>query len=279
VAVSDSKILGTSHLDGVTLAATSQAGTYVVENLTNVQPGKIWRSTSAAAQTITGDFGEEKRSTAFCLYAHNLSNDGSATVRVTLSNDSGHSDIVYDTTVEATDPLYGWGEGPYGMEGYGGYTSEGWTQRFTVIWFDATVVARYFRCIITDTANAYGYVQAGRIKVGQHIDIPVVAGYGMGWTEQTEMTRTRGGALRSDSRDPYRYANGTTAVLDKIQEGDLLEVFRSVGKRSDVLWSAFPDDNTAQTRRNTILGRLTDYGAAEIQQVGSTVTFSIEEGL
>ena len=277
--MADSRILGSSHLDGVALTATSEAGTYVADNLTNVQPGKIWRSTTDAAQTITGDFGEDKRCTAFCLYAHNLSNDGSATVQVTISNDSGHTDQVFNTTVEATDPLYGWGEGPYGMEGYGGYSSEGWAQPFTVIWFGSTYVARYFRCIITDTSNSNNYVQAGRIKIGQHIDVPVVAGYGMGWTEQTELTRTRGGALRSDSRDPFRYANATSAVLDKIEEGDLLEIFRSVGKRGDVLWSAFPDDATAQTRRNTILGRLTDYGSADISKVGSTITFSIEEGL
>ena len=106
--MSDSRILGTSHLDGVTLTATSEAGTYTASNLTNVQPGKIWRSTSAAAQTITGDFGEDKRYTAFCLYAHNLSNDGSATVQVTLSNDSGHSDQVYDTTVEANSVCRRW---------------------------------------------------------------------------------------------------------------------------------------------------------------------------
>jgi len=277
--MSDSRILGTSHLDGRTLTATSAAGTYVVANLVNVQPGRIWRSTSASAQTITVDMGEDKVCTCFVLYAHNLSNDGSATVQVTLSNDSGHSDQVFDTTVEATDPLHGWGEGGYGMAGFGGYSDEGYAQPFTVIWFGAAYVARYARVIITDTSNSAGYVQAGRIKIGQHIDVPVVSGYGMGWTEQTELTRTRGGALRSDSRDPFRYANATSAVLDKIQEGDLLEVFRSVGKRGDVLWSAFPDDATAQTRRNTILGRLVDYGTADIQKVGSTISFSIEEGL
>lgn len=277
--MADSRLLGTSHLDGLTLTATSEAGTYLASNLLNVQPGRIWRSTSTAAQTITADFGEDKRCTAFCLYAHNLSNDGSATVRVTLSNDSGHTDIVYDTTVEATEPLYGWGEGPYGLEGYGGYSSEGYSQNFTVIWFGGTYVARYFRAVITDTSNADGYIQAGRIKIGQHMDIPVVQGYSMGWDEQTELTRTRGGALRSDSRDPFRYASATSAVLDKIQEGDILEIFRSVGRRGDVLWSAFPDDATAQTRRNTILGRLTDYGSADISYVGSTVQFTIEEGL
>jgi hypothetical protein len=275
----DSKLLGTSHLDGLTLTATSEAGTYLASNLLNVQPGRIWRSTSTAAQTITADLGEDKRNNAFCIYAHNLSNDGTASVRLTLSNDAAHTDIVYDNTVEGTDPLYGWGEGPYGMEGYGGYSSEGWAQPFTVIWLGDVYVARYFRVIITDTANADGYIQAGRIKLGQSIDIPVVQGYSMGWDEQTELTRTRGGALRSDSRDPFRYASATSAVLDKIQEGDVLEVFRSVGRRGDVLWSAFPDDATAQTRRNTILGRLTDYGSADISYVGSTVQFTIEEGL
>ena len=277
--MTDSRILGESHLDGVTLSVTSTAGSYAVSNLTNIQPGRIWRSTTDSAQTITADFGEDKRCTAFCLYAHNLSNDGSATVQVILSNDSGHSDQVFNTSVEATDPLYGWGEGPYGMEGLGGYSDEGYTQPFTVIWFGSTVVARYFKCVITDTSNSDNYIQAGRIKIGQHVDVPIVNGYGMGWTEETELTRTRGGALRSDSRNPFRFANATTTVLDKIQEGDLLEVFRSVGKRGDVLWSAFPDDSTSQRRRNTILGRLVDYGESTISHTGSLINFSIEEGL
>jgi hypothetical protein len=273
------RILGESHLDGVTLTATSTAGDYAVSNLTSTQPGKKWRSTSAVAQTITGDLGEDKRVNGFVLYAHNLSNDGSATVQLTLSNDSGHTDQVYDTSIEATDPLYGWGEGPYGMEGYGGYSDEGWQQQFTTIWIATTKVARYFRVIITDTSNSDSYVEAGRIKLGQFVDVRYRHGYDMGWSETTEITRTRGGALRSDNRPPYRFANVTTAVLDKINEGDLLEVFRAVGKRDDVVWSAFPNANTAQERRNTLLGRLVDYSSAAIESVGSEITFNLEEGL
>jgi hypothetical protein len=273
------RILGESHLDGVTLTATSAAGDYAVSNLVSTQPGKKWRSTSAAAQTITGDLGEDKRVNGFVLYAHNLSNDGSATVQLTLSNDSGHTDQVYDSSIEATDPLYGWGEGPYGMEGYGGYSNEGWQQQFTTIWIASTQVARYFRVIITDTANSDNYVEAGRVKLGQYIDVRFRHGYDMGWSETTEITRTRGGALRSDNRPPYRFANITTAVLDKINEGDLLEVFRAVGKRDDVVWSAFPGANTAQERRNTLLGRLVDYSSAAIESVGSEITFNIQEGL
>ena len=273
------RIIGTSHLDGVTLSATSASGTYVVANLVATQPGLKWRSTTDAAQTITGDFGSDKRCTAFCLYAHNLSNDGSATIQVTLSNDSGHTDQVYNTSVEATDPLYGWGEGPYGMEGYGGYSSEGWQQKHTAIWFGATYVARYFRCIITDTDNSDTYVEVGRVKIGQHVEIPFREGYGMGWEEDTELTRTRGGALRSDNRDPWRYVEVETSILDKIDEGDLLEVFRSVGRRNDVFWSAFPEAATVQERRNTILGRLTEYSSAEIDHTGSAIEFKIEEAL
>ena len=273
------RILGESHLDGVTLTATSAAGDYAVSNLVSTQPGKLWRSTSAAAQTITGDLGEDKRINGFVLYAHNLSNDGSATVQLTLSNNSGHTDQVYDTTVEATDPLYGWGEGPYGMEGYGGYSDEGWQQQFTTIWIASTQVARYFRLIITDTANSDNYVEAGRIKLGQYVDVRYRYGYDMGWTEQTEIIRTRGGALRSDNRPTYRYANIQTSILDKISEGDILEIFRDVGKRGDAVWSAFPDAGTAQERRNMILGRLVDYSSAVIDYAGSEITFNIEESL
>ena len=133
--------------------------------------------------------------------------------------------------------------------------------------------------ILTDASNSDGYIEAGRIKVGQHVEFPYRNGYDMGWQEQTELIRTRGGALRSDSRTPYRYANILTSYLTAAQEGDLLEVFRSVGRDGDVFWSAFPSAGTTQEQRNTILGRMTDYSSAAIDYVGSELNFSIEESL
>ena len=129
------RLLGTSELDGVTLSVTSAAGDYVIANLTDIQPGLKWRSTNTSAQTITGDMGGSKAITAFVLYNHNLSSGG--TIQFTLSTDSGHTAQAYDATVNAQEPTYGWGDGPYGGLGndntYGGFSTEGWVTKFTVI--------------------------------------------------------------------------------------------------------------------------------------------------
>ena len=271
------RLVHNSASDGVTLTVTSTAGNYAATNMQNKQPSLKWRSTTDAAQTISGDFGAAEVIGCVVLYNHNISAAG--TIAVTLASNSGFSTDVFTKTVDALDATLGYGTQKYGHDGYGGYSELGWQQRFTIIWF-TPVSRRYFKVVITDTTNSDEYVEVGRMMWGDFTTIPYRYGSELGWREQTEVTRTRGGALRSDARDPYRYTNVESTILTDDSVADVLEIFRAAGRRSDVLWSGFPENTDEYLeRRYTMLGKLMDYSSSIREAEGSSITFSIEEGL
>lgn len=271
------KLLGKSWLDANTLTVTSEAGTYVKENLQNVQPGRIWRSTDLTDQVITCDLQKQRECTGFALYAHNLSINSAITFEVFA--DPGLVDLVYTTTFPGVTPEYGWGTQPLGLYGLGGYSDEGIIQTFSTHWTAGVVVGQSIRVTISDSANPDGYIEAGRLKIGAAVDVPVAPGYSMGFSEQTSLTRTRGGALRSDNRPAYRWANIDTTLMDITEETRLMDLFEEVGRRSDVLWAAFPGESTTRERRNTILGRITSGAGSTITNEGSLASLTIEEAL
>lgn len=271
------RLVHNSVSDDVTLTVTSTAGSYAASNMQNKQPSMKWRSTTDAAQTISGDFGAAEVIGCVVLYNHNISAAG--TIAVTLASNSGFSTDVFTKTVDALDATAGYGTQKYGHDGYGGYSELGWQQRFTIIWF-TPVSRRYFKVVITDTTNSDEYVEVGRLMWGDFTTIPYRYGAELGWREQTEVTRTRGGALRSDARNPYRYTNVESTILTDTQVADALEIFRAAGRRSDVLWSGFPENTDEYLeRRYTMLGKLMDYSSSIREAEGSSITFSIEEGL
>ena len=271
------KLLGKSWLDDLTLNVTSEAGSYAVTNLQNVQPGRVWRSTDLTDQVITADLGQVREITGFAIYAHNLGIDSEITFEI--ATDITFSTILYTTTFPGVTPLYGWGIQPLGLYGLGGYSDEGIVQTFSTHWTADLQTGSAVRITISDPTNSDGYIEAGRLKVGYAVDVPIAPGYAMGFNEQTALTRTRGGALRSDNRPAYRWANIETVLMDITEETRLMDLYEDVGRRSDVLWAAFPGEGTTRERRNTILGRIVSAGGATITNEGTLSTLTIEEAL
>tara|TARA_Y100000310_G_scaffold341336_1_gene440163 strand:+ start:536 stop:1360 length:825 start_codon:yes stop_codon:yes gene_type:complete len=271
------RLVHNSISDDITLTVTSAVSGYPATNMQNKQPSLKWRSTTDAAQTISGNFSDDEMVGCVVLYNHNISAAGS--IAVTLATNSGFTTDVFTSTVDALDPTLGYGTQKYGFDGYGGYSETGWQQRFTIIWFTA-IARKYWKVVVTDTTNSDEYIQIGRLMVGDYTPITYRYGAELGWREQTEVIRTRGGALRSDSRDPYRYTSVESTVLTDTEAADILEIFRAAGHRSDVLWSGFPENSDEYLeRRHTMLGRLTDYSSNIKEDVGNALTFTIEEGL
>ena len=271
------KLLGVSWTDDVTLTITSEAGTYVKANLQDLQPGRKWRSTTTADQVITADLGGIKEITGFVLYSHNLSVESDITFEI--ADTISFSNITYTTTFKGVAPLYGYGTQALGLYGIGGYSTEGIVQTFSTHWTTAAETGQAIRVTISDSTNADGYVEVGRLKVGYAVDVPISPGYSMGFSEQTTLTRTRGGALRSDNRPSYRWATIDTTLMDENEETRIMDLFNDVGRSTDVLWTAFPSDNTTRERRSTILGRVVSGGGSTITNEGSLAQFTIEEAL
>lgn len=264
--------------DDGTVTATSEAGLMTADKLQNSQPSDVWRSTTATAQTITTNLGTLRPVSMFYLGNHNL--DAAASIQVDYATDVGFTNILRTETITRGTLAEGLGQGGLGTSGLGGYSATGWLHPFTVSWFNSVLV-QYCRVIITNTANPNGYIQTGRLIFGRYWEPPynLMFDYSIMWAEDTAQRRTRGGALRSDNKEPYRVAQGALQAMGQVDEITLLALMRVRGKRKDVLFSAYPEVGGDLEANHTILGRFTTYDPISRLESGRRWNFTLEESL
>lgn len=151
------------------VSVTSESGNMKAANLQDVRLYQPWRSavypSGIPNQEIIFNYGEQQPVSFWLLANHNFSY--AATIRRILSLDAGFTNIVFDQTYDAVDPLYGLGEGPLGLFGLGGYSDEGLIIPVVTHSHDM-VVAQYEKVIISDSTNLDHYVQVGRYVSGEY---------------------------------------------------------------------------------------------------------------
>lgn len=235
--MANARILGKSWADDITLTATSEA--LAIEHLQDTDVRKVWRSTSSAAQTISGDFGEAK--TCNGIHLENLNLLSGATIQLELSNDSGFTPNLVDTTFS-----------PWSQD----LTFKAATKFFT------EVSARYMRITITDASgNPDGYVEVGRLKIGDFLkpEKNISFGASLDYEELGELQRARGGALIPQSKDPARILSCQWDWLKDAESQEVLELKRITGQRDDVVLSAYAEEGGNLERYHTVLGFATGW--------------------
>jgi len=249
------RILASGIIDSATIAATSEA--YTIANVQDEQPSKKWRSADLSDQTIDIDFGQSELMSCIVLYNHNLTAD--ATIQITLSENADYSTPLYNVIIDGLLPEFGLGEYYLGMDGLGGYVSTDGT-KYAIDWFNLTV-ARYARLIISDPTNADGYMEFGRLKAGPYIEpaISVSPGAGMTVVDESALSRSRSGALRSENKPVHRDINFTWNFLTDFERTLLINALNDVGKRSDMFISIYPEESTTREIENSVIGRMVDY--------------------
>ena len=278
------------------IQASSEAATMPATNLSNSLPSIKWRSgTYAAGATIRirMDIGSVSNRTvnAFCLYNHNLSSAAQYRLKAYASESERDADTDgtgaatwYDSswTTVAAPASIGYGTGAYATYGYGGYPLEGWLRyQFIAKFLDTSIVARWWGLFVKDAGNTSGYLEAGRLLLSKYYSPSVNFewGYSLDWVDPSKQIRTRGGALRSEFRTPYRRASVSYSWLDAYDLDFILEIERLIGRRGEILWTAYPNDDTVQGRRNIILGRLVEWDAVQRQRQGYSYKMVIEESI
>jgi hypothetical protein len=272
-------LLGVSWSDGNSITATSSAGELIPENMLDLQPARRWRSVGLGDAVIDSNWGWNAPVNMVVLAGNNLSLDSS--VCIDLYDDSGKS--LHDECNTGEFHELGWGIQPLGEMGLGGvYVVEdrdpaGYIDTDYVVFVFPTVMAAGIRIAVSDDINPAGFMEIGRLKVGRALEVDYTPGYEMGWRDTSSLTRTRGGALRSNNGRSYRYVNVNAAMKD--DQTELSQLFRNTGLTSDVVWSGFGIALSNEGRENLILGRLTTYGASNWTNEGVTTSFSIEEAI
>lgn len=189
------------------------------------------------------------------LQNHNLSI--AAQYRISLSLVPDFASTVADSGWKSVWPtVYPFGTLPWGASNW-------WTGKYpadqieaytgTLVFILSTPVnARYIRVELNDTANAAGYVQAGRVFAadGWQPVRNMVYGASLAWESRTEVQESLSGAEYFNLRTPVRVAR---FALDAMGQDEAMagafEIQRAMGVNDELLFIWDPDDTTHALRR------------------------------
>jgi hypothetical protein len=255
-----------------TLTGGSWEAALPLTNLQDRRLARVARSADALAASTTFDINLGAARPVFCLAlpTHNAST--AATIRVRGSSVSGSyagGDLVYDTTTLA---VIASGMTAEDMNGI----NVGWTHVPS-----AAQTARYWRFEITDTGNADGYIELGRVVVAGGWQPTYNMNYGARLGLDTDTTRslTDGGAAVYTSRPVRRTL--TFAISDLGEDEALANGFdlqRLAGTAGQMMVVYDPADTTHMYRRAFLatLQSLSPLEAAPLARYGVPLSF-VEE--
>lgn len=180
------------------LSAGSWNASLPLSNLQDRRLAKVARSTDATTGSTQFriDLGVARAVRLIALPTHNFTS--AATVEVNGGTSAGASDVYNGAAVAA----YPAGETAETLEGLNtGY----------VLVLPSSLTARYWTVLINDTANPAGYVELGRLFVGDAYQPTINAAYGLqqGWEDDSTAEISDGGAAIVEERRMRRTATFT----------------------------------------------------------------------
>ena len=282
-------------LDAATLSAVTSAAGYPVANLQDPFRSRKWRSTSLTGVSVSIDFGASVNFNTLAFIDHNLS--VTATIRIKASDTAGGNDLL-DFNVDAWNPIIGFGEGRFGDWGFGGTLLEAdrsWyvPNPIRIVYREDTVkygtgllygggttygepvsdagqittTARYVTLEFTDDDNPDGYIELGRLFIGQYTDF----GFNFqsiihGAVDDSEITRSLGGQAWVSRKAPLRRT--IELSFDALQYLDKYWAFKFMAEKMGMtgyyLIDCFPStDLPSQNHHSILYGRFQDVPSIE----------------
>jgi len=187
--------------------------------------------------------------------------------------------VVLDNTVDGIPQVYGWGEQPWGRGRWYGY-DDAVGRDFVTMWFADTIADRA-KVTISDPSNLDGYIEVGRMWMGNSFSPEFNMSWGMeiDYRSDTKVTRTRSGSIISDNRPSYRVAKFSFQFLNEAEGMEVLQMFNYPSNKSDALLAMYPDNNSTLEQETVILGRITNHSALGRQKIGYSASFDFVESL
>lgn len=242
---------GNLHDDATLTTSVSPETGYPIDNTKDRQRSRVWLSSDATDQYVSGTYedGIERTASWFTMHRH-LCHGGE--VRVVLYSDDGWSSIVYDSGYVSITQLqyttgFKWGindadprlrYSPFGLR------------------FDATAHLS-FRYYFRNFSSPYDAVawQVCRFFLGEAYVLPYTAQYGhtLGIADQTERNRSRGGSLRTNRSETWREM---TLDVKRVPDDDLatwLQIMEECGTGVDFPFSLFDGDDSSREREQLLL--------------------------
>lgn len=248
------QLLYKNDFDDATAAATSSASGFPLTNAGANSKASVWRSTSLSSQTISGDWaGTAKTINCVALAFTNLI-EGS-TVRVKLYQEIADVSPYYDSGVRTVWFAY---DPPDGFTTIGLIAFPFGGGVHFPIFFNAATIKK-FEIIITSSGNPDGYIEVGRILIGNAWSPEHNAEYGatIGHVDESEINRTAGGQY-VDRRGMHKTISFDLRYLSDADRSELSSIVRRNGKRSPVFLSMYPDETDEIFQNGNLFGYFRD---------------------
>ena len=246
-------------------------------SLANIKDRQLARAARSvdlqqSSATFTMDFGKKVPVRILALVDHNISLSGR--YRVEASNNADLSGAILSKSYSAWGTLAGgkwdinaldWLSNNFWLGGYTQDMVEGMTPTAWQM-FPENVWARYWRITVIDPSNQLGFIDIGRVFIGEIFLQPVIKmawGSSLGYEDATGVAISLSGAEFFDEREPVPVMRFSLPYMTE-EEGfaKALELTRRAGISGEVFLIADPEDKQFASQRN-FLGRLRALSALE----------------
>lgn len=248
-----------NRIDAATVSGGSWQSTLPLTNIKDRRLSRLARSTSAAlANTIINiDLGAAKTVGAVALVTHNLS--AGALVRVRGDDAADFITPLYDSGWLNAWPsgaipisLLEWEDDNFWLGTVNSEAIAGYQSPYINI-IDSRPVLRYWRIEINDTTNAAGYVQVGRVFIGDTWTTTYnpVYGVGLGTEDQTQIESSMGGEEYFDISKRYRVHRFSLKALSPTEAySRVIDMQKLAGVSGEILIIPDASDISNGFRRN-----------------------------
>lgn len=243
--------------DAATLSTEiAEVAGFEVENTQNHIRSRVLKTPSAAGQWIGGVLPSDRTANFFGLFRHRCHG---GKVRLVLYSDAGFASSVYDSgdldvlNVIGVD-VYDFGINDTGLGGSDPFVL------FTPywLWFETTEF-RSYKIFFSDKSPDYDYDywQVSRIWLGKYFETSFSPDYGLtvGWVDQTDVNRSRGGSLRTNQGPKWRVMNIDFTNMSESDRAAWLDIAYQCGTGADCVVSVMPEQGDRQERDHIINGK------------------------
>jgi len=249
-----------NYWDDAVLAASSEEATLPAELTQDQIRTFVWQSTGCTSEYLRAALTAVEVIDAVAITNCNLSGEGQ--IRLTLSSDNTYAGDLYDSGwLDAVECIYGFGDGGFGVSGFGGQPLEADLEDYPGLIFThflpEGVESGFVDIQFADPTNTDGYLQAGRVFVTSALVPSRNVMPGWEWTpaDDSKIDYSDGGVAHSDT-DPQRtdLAFQFPVVDDAERFAEFGVMFRRCGVRRDLIVCLTPDDAPVKAQ-TTIYGR------------------------
>ena len=277
-----------NRTDEGTLSGGSWRSTLPLTNMQNRQVQKVSRTvdTATSSTQFTIDLQSAKAIGVVALVVHNISVTGQVRITGYDTDPLYSSSPLYDSGWVNVwpwgvipDALLEWEDDNFWLGTLSSQARAGYQSPY-ILKLASVQSLRYWKVEISDTGNADGYVQIGRLFMARGWTPSVNYAYGaaLGYQDPTPVDTSLSGAEYFDMRSKFRVMNfNLEYVSDTEAYSYALELQRLAGVSGEVLVIPDPDTQTTQPVRSFV-GRLRQIGAVtQPQPTAYSVNFEVKE--